>query len=83
MSEQLTSLTLQAYLLIENKMFIQHLIVDTVLGPEDIQMNKLGKKFCSYEVSFKCRERGGDKAFPERWYLGIKRWGGVSDLKEE
>lgn len=24
-------------------MFIQHLIVDTVLGPEDIEMNKLGK----------------------------------------
>ena len=24
-----------------------------------------------------------DKAFPERWYLGIKRGGGVSDLKEE
>ena len=28
-------------------MFIQHSIVDTVLGPEDMEMNKLGKNSVS------------------------------------
>lgn len=39
-------------------MFIQHSIVDTVLGPEDIEMNKLGKNSVPMKFHLSVRSEG-------------------------